>query len=169
MADCSARNTLEALYDLTDDTAGGDIVRLNGPAPVTLAAFDDALAEAQKFELPSGTLGTLKRVRALLAQAAEKAAAAGSEPVTRAEFEAAAAANALALVVISDMFRDSTAGSLASRLEAAAQAAEFASASSGIQALLGRLNTARRAEGARQLRRASGRLQVVPGGGGRNF
>jgi hypothetical protein len=169
MGDCSARNTLQALYDLTDDTAGGDIVRLDGPPPVTLAAFDDALSEAEKFELPRGTLGPLKRVRALLVQAEEKAAAVGSEPVTRAEFEAAQAAAALALVVISDMFRDPTAGRLDSRLEAAMQATEFESASAGIQALLGRLDKARRADGERQRRRASGRLQVVPGGGGRNF
>jgi hypothetical protein len=85
------------------------------------------------------------------------------------KYEAAEAANALALVVISDMFRDSTSGPLASRLETAAQAVEFEAASPGIQALLGRLKEARSADGERQRRRASGQLQVFRGAGGRNY
>src|SRR5580658_3142077 len=95
MGDCSASQTLEALYILTlTDNAGGaggaegdDIVRLDGPAPVTVAKFDDALAQMPD-NLPPGILSPLTRVRALLAQAEEKAAAVDSEPVTRAEFNA---------------------------------------------------------------------------------
>jgi hypothetical protein len=167
MATCTTRATLEALYILIDDTAD-DIVKLNGQAPVTLSQLDDALAEAQELGLPAGTLAPLKRVRELLARAEERAAAIGSEPVTRAEFDALANAHALALVVIADLLHDPSAGPLGSRLEAAAQAVEFNSVSAGIQALLGRLDKARSADGARQ-RRASGRRQVVAGANGRNF
>jgi len=168
MADCTARRTIEALYTLIDD-ADGDIVKLNGPAPVTLSQLDDALAEAQKFDLRAGTVGPLKRVRELLARAEKKAAAVGGEPVTRAEFDALANAHALALVVISDLLHDPSAGPLASRLEAAARAVEFESVSAGIQALLGGLEKARRADGARQRRGASNRLQAAYGANGRNF
>lgn len=83
--------------------------------------------------------------------------------------EAAEAANALALVIISDMLHDPKAGPLGVRLEAASQAVEFKSASAGIQALLGRISKAGDADGARQRRHASGRLQVHAGAGGRNF
>lgn len=69
MADCTARQTLQALYALSDDTASGDIVRLDSPSPVCIAELDEALAEAQKFDLPATTLAPLKQVRALLAQA----------------------------------------------------------------------------------------------------
>jgi hypothetical protein len=83
--------------------------------------------------------------------------------------EAAEAANALALVIIADMLHDPRAGPLGRRLEFAAQAVEFESASAGIRALLTRIEKASDADGERQRRRASGRLNVVPGGGGRNF
>lgn len=169
LADCSARRTLEDIYALTDGTADGDIVTLNGPAPVTLAAFDDALAEVLGLGLPTGTLTPLKRVRELLARAEESAAAVGGEPVTRAEFDALASAHALALVVIADMLHDPRGGPLGVRLEAAVRAVEFKSAAAGIQALLDSIEKARSADGARQLRRASGRLQVASGAGGRNF
>jgi hypothetical protein len=89
--------------------------------------------------------------------------------VTRAEFDALANAHALALVIIADLLHDPTAGPLGLRLEAAAQAVEFKSVSVGIQALLGRLEKARSADGARQRRRASGRLNVVSGADGCNF
>jgi hypothetical protein len=168
MAPCTTRATLEALYILSDDTAD-DIVKLNWPAPVTLSQLDDALAEARDLELAAGTLAPLKRVRELIASAEQTAAAVGSEPVTRAEFDALADAHALALVVIADLLHDPMAGPLDFRLEAAAQAGEFTSASAGIQALLGRLEKARSADGARQRRRGSNRLQVVPGSNGRNF
>jgi hypothetical protein len=169
MADCSARNTLEMLYVLTGDAADGDTVTLDGPAPVTLAAFDEALAEARECDLPAGTLGPLERFRALLVQAEAQDVKAAGVPVTRAEFDALANAHALALVVIADMLHDSQAGPIAHRLEAAAQSVEFKSAEAGIRALLGRLEKARSADGARKCRRASGRLNVVNGGGGYNF
>ena len=169
MADCSTRRTLEALNVLTDDAADGDIVNLKGPAPVSLTQFDAALADLDNYELPANTLSPLKRVRVLLANAEAQEAKAAGAPVTRAEFEAAQAANALALVVIADMLHDQTAGPLGNRLEAAMQAVEFESASAGIQALLGRIEKARSADGARQMRRASGRLHAVSGGGGHNF
>jgi hypothetical protein len=170
MADCSARQTLEALHVLTAHTADdNDVVKLDGQAPVTLIEFDDALAEARKFDLPAGTLSPLTRIRELLARAEKKAAAVGSELVTRAEFDALANAHALALVVIVDLLHDPSAGPLGSRLEAAAHAVEFKSASAGIQALLGRLEKARSADGARQRRRASNQLRVLPGTHARNF
>ena len=70
MADCSTRKTLEALYDLTDDAADGDFVKLKGPAPVTMEALDAALADVQEPELglSAGTLTALRRVRVLLAR-----------------------------------------------------------------------------------------------------
>jgi hypothetical protein len=168
MADCTTRQTIEALYTLSGD-ADGDIVKLGGPAPVTLSQLDDALAEARDLDLPAGTLVPLKRVRELLARAEGRAAAVGSEPVTRAEFDALANAHALALVVIADLLHDPRAGSLDYRLEAAAQSVEFKSDSAGIQTLLGRLEKARSADGSRQRRHASNRLQAVPGSNGRNF
>ncbi len=169
MADCKARRTLEALYSLTGDSASsGDLVKLDGPAPVTLAQLDDALAEAPD-EPPAGTLASLTRVRALIAEAEKQAVAVAGEPVTRAEFNAFANAAALALVVIGDMLHEPMAGPLDLRLKAAAQAVEFELSSAGIQALLDRIAKAHKADGARKMRRASGRLNVVPGANGRNF
>jgi hypothetical protein len=168
MADCSTRRTLQALTVLTSEYCGAEgIFKLNGPAPVSLTQFDAALADLDNYELPAHTLSPLKRVRVLLANAEAQEVKAAGAPVTRAEFEAAQAATALALVVISDMLHDQTAGPLGNRLEAAMQAVEFESASAGIQALLGRIEKARSADGKRQRRRASGRLTVAPGG--RNF
>ncbi len=167
MDDCSARQTLERLGSYVEDN--DRMVTFDGPVPVSLAAFDDALAEAQLHDLPADTLSPLTQVRAVLAQAAEKAAAVGSEPVTRAEFDALANAHALALTIISEMLRDTCAGPLGVRLEAAAQAIEFESTAVGIRALLDRLEKAGDAYGARQRRRASGRLNVLSGAGGRNF
>jgi hypothetical protein len=83
--------------------------------------------------------------------------------------EAAESANALALTVIAEMFRNPHAGPLGVRLEVAAQSAEFESAAAGIKALLGRIEKASTADSARQMRRASGRLNVVSGGNARNF
>jgi hypothetical protein len=168
MADCSSRQTLKRLWDSTE---GGDdsVVRFDVSAPVSLAAFDAALTEAQELGLPAATLSPLTRIRAVLAQAEEKAARAGSELVTRAEFDALLSANALAFTIIADMLRDPHAGPLGVRLEAAAQAVEFEPAATGIRTLLDRLEKARDADGERQRRRASGRLNVVSGGGGRNY
>jgi hypothetical protein len=83
--------------------------------------------------------------------------------------EAAESANALALAVISEMFRDPHAGPLSVRLKAAAQAEEFDSAAAGLRALLDRIEKASKAESARQMRRASGQLNVVTRGFGRNY
>jgi hypothetical protein len=168
MADCTTRRTLQALTVLTSDYYGAEgIFELNGPAPVSLTQFDEALADLDNYELPANTLSPLKRVRALLANAEAQEAKASGAPVTRAEFEAAQAANALALVVIADLLHDPSAGSLEVRLNAAMQAVEFKSAAAGIQALLDRIEKARSADGERQRRRESGRLTVAPGG--RNF
>jgi hypothetical protein len=80
MGDCTTRKTLQALDALTDDTAGSDVVSLKGPAPVTMEALDDALAEAQNPELrlSTGTLIALRGVRSLLAR---EQAARDAEPV----------------------------------------------------------------------------------------
>ncbi|MEA3197858.1 MAG: hypothetical protein QOF32_1910 [Gammaproteobacteria bacterium] len=169
MGDCSTRRTLEALDFLTIDAADSDAVNLKGAAPVSLTQFDDALADVDQYGLPGDTLSPLKRVRALLATAEAQEAKAAGVPVTRAEFEAAQAANALAFRVIEEMFRDSHAGPLTVRLEVAAQSVEFESAAAGIRGLLGRIEKASHADGARQMRRAAGRLNVVGGGNGRNF
>lgn len=169
MADCSTRRTMEALRALTDDAADSDIVKLKGPAPVSLTQFDDALADAEQYDLPANTLSPLKRLRASLVNAETQEAKAAGAPVSRAEFEAAQAATALALVVITDMLKNQQDGPLHRRLEAAVQAVEFKDASAGIQALLNRFEKASQADGARQMRRASGRLNVVNGGGGRNY
>ena len=83
--------------------------------------------------------------------------------------EAAEAASALAFKVIEEMFRDSHAGPISVRLEVAAQSVEFESAAAGIQALLGRIEKAGSADSKRQMRRASGRLNVVTQGFGRNY
>lgn len=71
MAPCTARETLEALTGAGDTSSAGNIVVLDDPAPVNRAQFEEALAEAQKFEsdLPAGTLKPLMRFRALLAEA----------------------------------------------------------------------------------------------------
>lgn len=169
MGDCSTRRTLQALDVLTYDAADSDIVKFNGPAPVSLTQFDDALADVDQYELPANTLAPLKRLRVSLATAETQEAKAAGAPVTRAEFEAAQAANALALTVISEMLRNPHAGPLSVRLEIAAQSVEFESAAPGIRALLDGIDKASRADGARQMRRASGRLNVVAGGNGRNF
>jgi hypothetical protein len=168
MADCTTRRTLQALTVLTSDYDGAEgMFKLNGPAPVTLTQFDAALADLDNYELPANTLSPLRRVRVLLANAEAQEAKAAGAPVTRAEFEAAQAANALALMVIADMLHDPSAGPLGNRLEAAMRAVEFKSASAGIQALIDGIEKARSADGERQRRRASGRLTVAPGG--RNF
>lgn len=83
MAPCTARDTLETLGALTgagDTPSAGNIVVLDGPAPVSRGQFDDALAEAHKFEsdLPAGTLKPLTRFRGLLAEAEARKA---KEPV----------------------------------------------------------------------------------------
>jgi hypothetical protein len=169
MGDCSTRRTLEALDVLTYDAADGDIVKLNGPAPVSLAQFDEALADLDNYELPANTLAPLKRLRVLIANAETQEAKAAGAPVTRAEFEAAQAANALAFRVIEEMFKDSYAGPLSVRLEIAAQSVEFESAKAGIRALLDRIQKAGKADSERQMRRESGRLNVVTRGFSRNY
>jgi hypothetical protein len=170
MADCTTRRTLEALNVLTDDGADGDTVKLKGPAPVSLTKFDEALADAEQYDLPANTLSPFKRVRVLLANAETQEAKAAGAPVSRAEFDAAQAANALALIAIGEIFKDSQhAGSISTRLEIAAQAVEFKSAAPGILALLDHIGRAQKADSARQMRRASGRLNVVTAGFGRNY
>jgi hypothetical protein len=87
---CTTRQTLEALYFLTDDTADGDIVKFIDPAPVTLEALDDAIAQAQEPELglSAGSLTALRRVRALLAREQSARAAEPPQFVTVAQLKA---------------------------------------------------------------------------------
>jgi hypothetical protein len=74
---CSARRTMESLYELTNGMANGDFVKLEGPAPVTLKAFDEALAGCGHVPALGGSaLSALKRVRALVL-AQEKVASRG--------------------------------------------------------------------------------------------
>jgi hypothetical protein len=79
-ADSTNRQTIEALWDLTNDAAGGAIVNVKGPAPVNIAALDDAIAAlpGPELGLSSGTLATLRGVRAILAR---EQAARDAEPV----------------------------------------------------------------------------------------
>jgi hypothetical protein len=155
-AGCSTHRTLQAL--LVDDAADGEIFQFKGPAPVNLTQFDEALADLENYELPASTLSSLKRVRVLLARAETQEAKAAGAPVPRAEFEAAQAANALALMIISDMLHNPLAGPLGVRLEVAAQSAEFESSAAGIRSLLDRIEKTSRADGARQMRGATVRL-----------
>jgi hypothetical protein len=164
-ADCTARTTLQRLYEITGDaTDEGAIVKLDGPSPVTLSQFDDALADLTDRRLQAGTLGVLRRVRELIVSAEARAAEADEQPVTRAEFEALANAHALALSIISNIFHEPNAGPLGSRLEIAAKSVEFESDWEGIQALLRRIEKASKADGVRQRRLVASR-----GVGGRFF
>lgn len=164
----ATRKTVEGLNALLSDGANDeDIVNLDGPPPVSLAKFDDLLAYVKEMpELLGNPFVTLKRLRALIANAEKKAVLA---PVTRAEFEAAQASTALALAVIEEMFKNPHAGPIGVRLAIAAGAFEFESAAAGIRSLLDRIEKASKADSARQMRRASGRLNVVQNGFGRNY
>jgi hypothetical protein len=85
--DCSARRTLEALYySLPHDIANDDVVRLEA-APVSCAQFDDAFAQVPEL-VPAEALGTLKRVRALLAHAEAQKAKEPAQYVTVAQLKA---------------------------------------------------------------------------------
>jgi hypothetical protein len=173
-ADCSTRKTLDALLVLTDDAAD-DIVRLNGPAPVTMESLDAAIAEVQGLGLSAGTLSPLNRVRALLAQAAEKAAKVGSVPVTRAEFDALVEAVAIVVSNI-DAAHDRLGyadGKLSYRLERIIKSSDELKISSAtysmLQLITGQVSIANENSGAHEMRCAGAWLNVVPGGNGRNF
>lgn len=91
MGDCSARQTLNAFYGMAA-YARCDIVMFEGPAPVSCAQFDQALAEVRKFELPKSTLRPLERVRDLLAHLEAKASREPPQHVTVAQLKAFEAA-----------------------------------------------------------------------------
>lgn len=166
MFEGSARETLESLYALTEGAAGTDAVRIDGPPPVTVTQFDEAVDAA---DLPARHRTAFNQLRPLLVAAQAQASKASNAPITRFEFEASQAANALALTVIADLLHDPTGGPLDKRLLAAVQSAEFESTSAAIKALLARIEESRKAEGQRQRRRASGRLHVANGAGGFNY
>jgi hypothetical protein len=175
MGDCSTRRTLEALHVLIDDAGDGDIVKLNGPAPVSLTQFDEALADLDNYDLPANTLAPLKRVRSLIAQAAENAAKAASVPVTRAEFDALIEAVA---IVVSNIdaaherlgYAD---GKLGYRLERIVQASDELKISRATDSMLRRItghaSIATENNGAHERKRAGSRLNVVSGANGRNY
>jgi len=105
MDTCTTRQTVEALWILTNGAADGDIVNLNGAPPVTCTELDAAIADLRGLGMPAGTLGPLKQIRARIAQAEEQEAKAAAVVVTRAEFDALI--NAVAIVVANiDAARD---------------------------------------------------------------
>lgn len=116
----STVQTLERLATITDDADGSDTVTFEGPAPITVAKLDEALANMQELELAASTLSVLKRVRALVATAetqhAEQDAKAGAAPVSRAEFEALLAAFAVVVAQI-DLAAAATPGTLDAKLD----------------------------------------------------
>jgi hypothetical protein len=92
-------NRLASHFDcgMTDN---GLVVQFVGPAPVSCAELDAALAEMQ--DLPPSTLSLLKRVHLLLAEAEEKAAKVVGEAVTRADLEGAIDAFGWAIGAMAD-------------------------------------------------------------------
>ncbi|HEX3915533.1 MAG TPA: hypothetical protein VHW71_18695 [Steroidobacteraceae bacterium] len=164
--DWTTRKTIQALDALLPDGAKDeDIVSLDGPAPVSLAKFDEALADLDKYDLPAGTLSSLKRLRVLFAQAADA-------PVPRAEFDALV--DAFAIVVSNiDAAHDRLGypdAKLSFRLERIVQASDEFKVSNAqrsmLQRITGHASRASENNGARERKRAGSRLNVVPGGGG---
>jgi hypothetical protein len=156
MDTCTTRQTVEALAVLTYDPADGDIVNLNGPAPVTCTALDAAIADLQGLGMPAGTFGSLKQVRALLVQAEEKAARDGVAMVTRAEFDAFV--DAVAIVVANiDAASDRRGypdGLVSRRLEWAVEASAEAPQRAALRRILDRAQVARENAGQRERNQA---------------
>jgi len=94
--DCTAAQTIEALWVLATDAADDDLVKFIDPAPVTMEALDDAIAQVQvhvqvqepELRLSAGTLTALRRVRALFAKEQSARAAEPPQFVTVAQLKA---------------------------------------------------------------------------------
>jgi hypothetical protein len=80
--------SIEALYGLTIGAANGDFVKLKGAPPISVAEFDEALAQVPE---PACSLPALRRVRALLAKE-QPARAEPVQHVTAAQMKARDAA-----------------------------------------------------------------------------
>jgi hypothetical protein len=94
--DCTAAQTIEALWVLATDAAADDLVKFIDPAPVTMEALDDAIAQVQvhvqaqepELRLSAGTLTALRQVRVLFAKEQFARAAEPPQFVTVAQLKA---------------------------------------------------------------------------------
>lgn len=166
MVTWATRKTIEGLDALLYGAEEQDIVNPDGPSPVSLRKFDEALADLDDYDLPADTLSTLKRLRVLLAKAA-------GAPVTRAEFDALV--EAVSIVVLNiDAAQDRKGypdGRLSTRLETVIAASGELNVSSAVASMLqtitGQISIASKNVDARDRKRAGSKLNIVPGGGGR--
>ena len=172
MGDCTARQTLERLWN--HFAADDSIVKLDVSVPVSLAELDKALVEVDKYdELTAATLGPLKRFRALLANAEEKAAQLVTVPVTRAEFDALV--EAVSIVVLNiDAAQDRKGyadGRVSARLGMVIAASRELRVSSAVTSMLqkitGQISIAGKNNDDRE--RARAKPYVAFSGNGRNF
>jgi hypothetical protein len=92
--DCTAAQTIEALWVLATDAAADDLVKFIDPAPVTMEALDDAIAQVHvqaqepELRLSAGTLTALRQVRVLFAKEQSARAAEPPQFVTVAQLKA---------------------------------------------------------------------------------
>lgn len=174
MGDCTTGRTLDALlYDSAIRADAGSLVRFNGPISVSLAQFDEALADLNNYDLPADTLSPLKRLRILIANAEKEETKAAGTPVTRAEFDALV--EAVAIVVLNiDAAQERKGypdGRVSARLEMAVAASRQLNVSNAVTSMLqkitGQISTASKNNDARE--RARAKPYVAISGNGRNF
>lgn len=174
MDECTTLRTLRAFDELTcEHGRESEAFKFDGPPPVSLAQFDEALADLDNYDLPADTLSPLKRLRILIANAEKEETKAAGAPVTRAEFDALV--EAVAIVVLNiDAAQDRKGypdGRVSARLKMAVAASRQLNVSNAVTSMLqkitGQISTASKNNDARE--RARAKPYVAISGNGGNF